>query len=73
MRHLRRRFLILDIRNELLDARMATSTNNSIGAVPKANFPEILAQVLGKFFPDVSGGFSQYPIVNLRIPAHLDT
>jgi len=55
MRHLRRRFLILDIRNELLDARMATSTNNSIGAVPKANFPEILAQVLGKFFPDVSG------------------
>ncbi len=55
MRHLRRRFLILDIRKELLDARMATSTNNSIGAVPKANFPEILAQVLGKFFPDVSG------------------
>jgi hypothetical protein len=47
--------LILDIRNELLDARMATGTNNTIGAIPEANLPKILAQVLSKFFSDVSG------------------
>ena len=55
MGHLRGRFLVLDIRNELSDARMSTGTNHSIGAIPEANFPKIFAQVLGKFFPYVSG------------------
>ena len=55
MRHLRGRFLILDVCNELLDARMATCTNNPIRAIPEANFPKILTQVLSKFFSDVSG------------------
>ena len=55
MRHLRRRFLILDLCNELLNARMATCTNNPISAIPETNFPKILTQVLCKFFSDVSG------------------
>lgn len=34
---------------------MGSGTNNTIGAFPEANSPKILAEVVGKFFSDVSG------------------
>nr|WP_031404602.1 hypothetical protein [Thiomonas sp. FB-Cd] len=49
-----RLFLILDVREQLFDARVSARADHCVGVVPELNLPEKLAQVLRKFLADVA-------------------